>query len=256
MAPGARPILADGSSPRPGTRAGGAGRIHAAEVPLRTLTHRHNRLNRAPNHRRHGPGPAHRRRRDHHEGTSVMMLTPTSLLILGRRVDGKAGCTEANDESCWRNPDGPTITAARLPESLRAGLDSPHPGIRIEASQQKSAHSLQAAIQPVRSPRDGTSRRPATTNIQCRPALSSTPTPQATLATCSDDGRRGCVPGRRRSPHNSTHHPLACSAGYRVWRSTPNRRVTASDDETVAPHASGRRTRGAVLCVRRVRWRT
>jgi Caspase domain/WD domain, G-beta repeat len=32
-----------------------------------------------------------------------------------------------------RNPAGPTITPAPLPESLRAGLDSPHPGIRIGA---------------------------------------------------------------------------------------------------------------------------
>ena len=32
-----------------------------------------------------------------------------------------------------RNPAGPTIIPAALPESLRAGLDSPHPGIRIGA---------------------------------------------------------------------------------------------------------------------------
>jgi DNA-binding beta-propeller fold protein YncE len=32
-----------------------------------------------------------------------------------------------------RNPAGATILAAPLPESLRAGLDSPHPGIRIGA---------------------------------------------------------------------------------------------------------------------------
>ena len=32
-----------------------------------------------------------------------------------------------------RNPAGPTIIPAPLPESLRAGLDSPHPGIRIGA---------------------------------------------------------------------------------------------------------------------------
>jgi hypothetical protein len=32
-----------------------------------------------------------------------------------------------------RNPAGPTITPAALPESLRAGLESPHPGIRIGA---------------------------------------------------------------------------------------------------------------------------
>ena len=32
-----------------------------------------------------------------------------------------------------RNPAGPTIVAAPLPESLRAGLDSPHPSIRIGA---------------------------------------------------------------------------------------------------------------------------
>ena len=32
-----------------------------------------------------------------------------------------------------RNPAGPAITPARLLESLRAGLDSPHPGIRIGA---------------------------------------------------------------------------------------------------------------------------
>ena len=32
-----------------------------------------------------------------------------------------------------RSPAGPTITLASLPESLRAGLDSPHPGIRIGA---------------------------------------------------------------------------------------------------------------------------
>ena len=32
-----------------------------------------------------------------------------------------------------RNPAGPTIIPAPLPESLRAGLDSPHPGIRVGA---------------------------------------------------------------------------------------------------------------------------
>jgi len=32
-----------------------------------------------------------------------------------------------------RNPAGPVITPAPLPESLRVGLDSPHPGIRIGA---------------------------------------------------------------------------------------------------------------------------
>ena len=32
-----------------------------------------------------------------------------------------------------RSPAGPAITPAPLPESLRAGLDSPHPGIRIGA---------------------------------------------------------------------------------------------------------------------------
>jgi hypothetical protein len=32
-----------------------------------------------------------------------------------------------------RSPAGPAITSAPLPESLRAGLDSPHPGIRIGA---------------------------------------------------------------------------------------------------------------------------
>src|SRR5262249_59657331 len=32
-----------------------------------------------------------------------------------------------------RNPAGPAITPAPLPESLRAGLDSPHPGVRIGA---------------------------------------------------------------------------------------------------------------------------
>ena len=256
MAPGARPILADGIASSARDAGGWCWPYPCRRVLLRTLTHRHNRLNRGP----YSPSPWSRACAPAPPipttmGTSVMMLTPTSLTRSSPPVrprPGKAGCTEANDESCSRNPDGPTITAARLPESLRAGLDSPHPGIRIEASQQKSAHSLQAAIQPVRSPRDGTSRRPATTNIQCRPALSSTPTPQATLATCSGDGMaRVCA----RAPATaSTPSPTTTgSAGYRVWRSTPNRRVTASDDETVAPHASGRRTRGAVLCVRRVR---
>ncbi len=32
-----------------------------------------------------------------------------------------------------RSPAGPTIIPAQLPESLRAGLDSPHPGIRVGA---------------------------------------------------------------------------------------------------------------------------
>ena len=32
-----------------------------------------------------------------------------------------------------RSPAGPAITSAPLPGSLRAGLDSPHPGIRIGA---------------------------------------------------------------------------------------------------------------------------
>src|SRR5262245_30374161 len=32
-----------------------------------------------------------------------------------------------------RNPAGPTIIPAPLPDSLRAGLDSPHPDIRIGA---------------------------------------------------------------------------------------------------------------------------
>jgi hypothetical protein len=40
----------------------------------------------------------------------------------------------AADSALARNPAAPTpATPAQLPESLRAGLDSPHPSIRIGA---------------------------------------------------------------------------------------------------------------------------
>ena len=71
-------------------------------------------------------------------GTSRSMTpTPTSSTRSrrpGRRRPRNAGCTAPKGQILLaRNPAGPTIIPAPLPDSLRAGLDSPHPGIRVGA---------------------------------------------------------------------------------------------------------------------------
>ena len=66
-----------------------------------------------------------------------MTLTPTSSTRSrppARRRPRNAGCTGPKVRILLaRSPAGPTIIPAPLPESLQAGLDSPHPGIRIGA---------------------------------------------------------------------------------------------------------------------------
>ena len=76
-----------------------------------------------------------------------------------------------------RSPAGPAVISAPLPESLRTGLDNPHPGIRVGAVTE-SAIGSPAAIPLARRPHASASRTSPTATFPGSPplrALSSTP---------------------------------------------------------------------------------
>ena len=140
-----------------------------------------------------------------------------------------------------RSPAGPAITPAPLPESLRAGLDSPHPGIRIGAVTELG--EWLTGGDPARA---ATARRHlqevADTDIprvaRRRPHLSSTPEPQPNHQPPPSPTPPPPHPARRRSAPVPPSHLARTLTGHTARSMgvafSPDGRLlaTASRDKT------------------------
>ena len=144
-----------------------------------------------------------------------------------------------------RSPAGPAITPAPLPESLRAGLDSPHPGIRIGAVTELG--EWLTGDDPARA---ATARRHlrevADTDIPrvavAARTLLDTGTTRRTASPCHPPRHRhrtrrpvGSGPAITPGPHPDRPRPLGLGRGVQPGRAAARHRQRGPDGAAVGP---------------------